>query len=43
MLAGRGYEVIAVSGKAHASEYLHSWAPRAVLAREQIDYGKQAA
>jgi NADPH2:quinone reductase len=39
MLAGRGYEVIAVSGKAHASEYLHSLGAARVLAREQIDYG----
>jgi NADPH2:quinone reductase len=39
MLAGRGYEVIAVSGKAYASEYLHSLGAARVLAREQIDYG----
>jgi NADPH2:quinone reductase len=41
MLAGRGYEVIAVSGKAHASEYLHSLGAARVLAREQIDYGSR--
>jgi acrylyl-CoA reductase (NADPH) len=39
MLAVRGYEVIAVSGKAHAVEYLQSLGARRVLLRETIDYG----
>jgi acrylyl-CoA reductase (NADPH) len=39
MLAGRGYEVIAVSGKAHASEYLKSLGAARVLARDDVDYG----
>lgn len=39
MLAGRGYEVLAVSGKAHATEYLHSLGAARVLARDEIDYG----
>jgi NADPH2:quinone reductase len=41
MLAGRGYEVIAVSGKAHAEEYLKSLGAARVLPREAIDYGKK--
>jgi acrylyl-CoA reductase (NADPH) len=39
MLAVRGYEVIAVSGKAHAIEYLQSLGAGRVLLREEIDYG----
>jgi len=39
MLAVRGYEVIAVSGKAHAVEYLKSLGAGRVLLREEIDYG----
>jgi acrylyl-CoA reductase (NADPH) len=41
MLAGRGYEVIAVSGKALAAEYLASLGATRVLQREAIDYGKK--
>lgn len=41
MLAGRGYEVIAVSGKAHATEYLKSLGAARVLARGEIDYGSK--
>ena len=41
MLAGRGYEVIAVSGKALAAEYLASLGAARVLQREAIDYGKK--
>jgi acrylyl-CoA reductase (NADPH) len=39
MLAARGYEVIAVSGKAHAMEYLKSLGAARVLLRDEIDYG----
>src|ERR1700734_929862 len=38
MLAARGYEVIAVSGKALATEYLKSLGAARVLLREDIDY-----
>lgn len=39
MLAARGYEVIAVTGKAHGVEYLKSLGAARVLLREAIDYG----
>ena len=39
MLAARGYEVVAVSGKAPAVEYLQSLGAARVLLREEIDYG----
>lgn len=41
MLAGRGYEVIAVTGKAESSEYLRSLGATQVLLRSEIDYGKR--
>jgi acrylyl-CoA reductase (NADPH) len=41
MLSGRGYEVIAISGKADAIEYLKSLGASRVLLREEIDYGKK--
>jgi NADPH2:quinone reductase len=41
MLAGRGYEVIAVSGKAESIDYLKSLGAAQVLLRSQIDYGKR--
>jgi NADPH2:quinone reductase len=41
MLSARGYEVIAVSGKADAVEYLKSLGAARVLLREEIDYGKK--
>jgi NADPH2:quinone reductase len=41
MLSSRGYEVIAVSGKADAIEYLKSLGASRVLLREEIDYGKK--
>jgi acrylyl-CoA reductase (NADPH) len=41
MLSGRGYEVIAVSGKADAIVYLRSLGAARVLLREEIDYGKK--
>jgi NADPH2:quinone reductase len=39
MLAARGYDVIAVSGKADAVEYLKSLGAARVLLRDEIDYG----
>ncbi len=41
MLAGRGYEVVAVSGKSSASEYLTSLGARTILLRQEIDYGSR--
>jgi NADPH2:quinone reductase len=41
MLAGRGYEVIAVSGKAESVDYLKSLGAAQVLLRQEIDYGKR--
>lgn len=41
MLAGRGFEVIAVSGKAESIDYLKSLGAAQVLLRADIDYGKR--
>jgi acrylyl-CoA reductase (NADPH) len=41
MLSARGYEVIAVSGKADAVVYLKSLGAARVLLRDEIDYGKK--
>jgi NADPH2:quinone reductase len=41
MLSARGYEVIAVSGKAQASEYLKSLGAARVLLRKDIDFGSR--
>ena len=41
MLAGRGYEVIAVSGKAGSVDYLKSLGAAQVALRQEIDYGKR--
>ena len=41
MLAGRGYRVVAVSGKADATAYLEALGASEVLARGQIDYGSR--
>ncbi len=41
LLAGRGYEVIAVSGKAEADAYLKSLGAARVLRRQEIDTGKR--
>ncbi len=41
MLAARGYEVIAVSGKVQAAEYLKSIGAARVLARKDIDFGSR--
>ena len=41
MLAGRGYEVVAVTGKAESIDYLRSLGASQVLLRGDIDYGKR--
>ena len=41
MLAGRGYEVVAVSGKAEADEYLRGLGAKQVLRRQEIDLGSR--
>ena len=41
MLAGRGYEVIAVTGKKEAFEYLESLGASTVLTREQLSLGSR--
>ena len=41
MLARRGYEVVAVSGKAQHAEYLRALGAATVLARQEIDYGSK--
>ncbi len=41
MLDGRGYEVVAVTGKADGSDYLQSIGARSVLLRDEIDLGKR--
>lgn len=41
MLAGRGYEVTAVTGKPEQSDYLHQLGATNILLRQDIDYGKR--
>ena len=41
MLAGRGYEAVAVTGKAAAEEYLTSIGASRLLLRDDIDFGKR--
>ncbi len=41
MLAARGYEVIAVTGKEQSADYLHSLGAARVLLRQQIDFGSK--
>ncbi|MDW8259703.1 MAG: oxidoreductase, partial [Gammaproteobacteria bacterium] len=41
MLAGRGYEVIAVTGKSESVPYLHELGARRVLLRGAINYGSK--
>jgi acrylyl-CoA reductase (NADPH) len=41
MLAGRGYEVVAVSGKVEADDYLHDIGAARVLRRKDIDLGSK--
>ncbi|MGQ0835128.1 MAG: oxidoreductase [Gammaproteobacteria bacterium] len=41
MLAGRGYEVIAITGKAESAEYLRSLGAAKVLLRQELDLGSR--
>jgi NADPH2:quinone reductase len=41
MLAGRGYEAVALTGKASQADYLKSIGARQVLIRDEIDLGKR--
>jgi acrylyl-CoA reductase (NADPH) len=41
MLSGRGYEVIAVTGKSQAFDYLRSLGARTVLTRQQLELGSK--
>ncbi len=41
MLSARGYEVVAVSGKASAADYLQEIGASRVLDRNEIDFGKR--
>jgi NADPH2:quinone reductase len=41
MLASRGYEVVAVSGKPQAAEYLKSLGASRILTRQEIDFGSR--
>ncbi len=41
MLAGRGYEVVAVTGKATEEAYLREIGARRILVRDKIDLGKR--
>ncbi len=41
MLAGRGYEAVAVTGKADEEAYLREIGARRILVREQVDLGKR--
>jgi len=41
MLAGRGYEAVALTGKADQADYLQSIGARRVLLRGDVDFGKR--
>ncbi|MDX1509523.1 MAG: oxidoreductase [Woeseiaceae bacterium] len=41
MLDGRGYETVAVTGKAGERDYLQSIGARQILIRDEIDFGKR--
>ena len=41
MLDGRGYEVVALTGKADQSEYLHAIGARRILIRGDLEYGRR--
>lgn len=41
MLAGRGYDVTAVTGKQESADYLRELGAREILLRSDIDYGKR--
>ncbi len=41
MLAGRGYQVVAVSGKSSATDYLSALGASTILPRQNIDFGSR--
>jgi acrylyl-CoA reductase (NADPH) len=41
MLAGRGYQVVAVSGKASSADYLKTLGATTILLRQEIDFGSR--
>ncbi|MCZ6895915.1 MAG: oxidoreductase, partial [Gammaproteobacteria bacterium] len=41
MLDARGYEVVALTGKAEQSDYLRSIGAHEILLRDKVDYGKR--
>jgi acrylyl-CoA reductase (NADPH) len=41
MLSGRGYEVVAVTGKAEQADYLKSIGASSILLRDEMDFGKR--
>jgi acrylyl-CoA reductase (NADPH) len=41
MLAGRGYEVVAVTGKASSAEYLQALGAKTILLRQEIQFGSK--
>jgi len=41
MLAGRGYEVVAVSGKASSADYLKTLGAATIMLRQEIDFGSR--
>jgi acrylyl-CoA reductase (NADPH) len=41
LLAGRGYEAVAVSGKTEADDYLKALGAKRILRRQEIDLGKR--
>jgi NADPH2:quinone reductase len=41
MLSGRGYEVVAVTGKAEGADYLKSIGASSILLRDEMDFGKR--
>jgi NADPH2:quinone reductase len=41
MLAARGYEVVAISGKASSAEYLRALGATRILARQEINFGSK--
>jgi NADPH2:quinone reductase len=41
MLSGRGYEVVAVTGKAEQTDYLKSIGASSILLRDEMDFGKR--
>jgi len=41
MLSGRGYEVVAVSGKASSADYLKTLGAATIMLRQEIDFGSR--